>query len=499
MALRRCGINFEVIDVGYKLEEPKGDLVRQFALTSPGEWNSENAEALFPSPRVSTKGVERRFAFGSQFPYRVPDFLSIRTRDCLVDLSHAFGGLANVWGAAILPYTDESLKKWPISVNALEESYKNILRYIPLSGELDGLQDKFPLYCEKPTRLRWSGQAERLLHVLSGQGDRLRGYGVSYGRSRLAVDASHGPSGCKYCGRCLEGCVYSSIFTPVTLWKKLRKGGLRIYTGYYVIDFSEMDDHVEIRAVGVEGSDTLELKCKRLFLAAGHIATTRLIASSLKKYNEKIKIMDSQYFFFPFFTYKTAIVEANFSLAEVFIEVLNKDVSENYVHFQVYGKNELFERVLRSFWLPQLIIPRVVDRMLLFQGFIDSQDSGHLLLTVKPPEGERQELVIEGVENLKAARVAKHSRSLMRKHLIHLGLATPMLVLVSPGRSFHSGGSFPMGGNDPFYSSDTLGRPAGLKRVHIVDAACFPSIPASTIALSIMANADRIVESCMYS
>jgi hypothetical protein len=65
--------------------------------------------------------------------------------------------------------------------------------------------------------------------------------------------------------------------------------------------------------------------------------------------------------------------------------------------------------------------------------------------------------------------------------------------MVPPGRSFHAGGSFPMGAKDILYSSDLLGRPAGLSRVHILDASTFPSIPATTIAYTAMANSDRVV------
>ena len=40
--------------------------------------------------------------------------------------------------------------------------------------------------------------------------------------------------------------------------------------------------------------------------------------------------------------------------------------------------------------------------------------------------------------------------------------------------------------------SDLLGRPAGFRRVHVVDASVLPSLPATTITLSLMANAQRI-------
>jgi choline dehydrogenase-like flavoprotein len=42
------------------------------------------------------------------------------------------------------------------------------------------------------------------------------------------------------------------------------------------------------------------------------------------------------------------------------------------------------------------------------------------------------------------------------------------------------------------FASDTLGRPAGLTRVHAVDSSVLPSIPATTITFSVMANAHRI-------
>jgi len=42
------------------------------------------------------------------------------------------------------------------------------------------------------------------------------------------------------------------------------------------------------------------------------------------------------------------------------------------------------------------------------------------------------------------------------------------------------------------FESDALGRPRGLSRVHVVDAAVFPTIPATTITYTAMANAHRI-------
>ena len=68
----------------------------------------------------------------------------------------------------------------------------------------------------------------------------------------------------------------------------------------------------------------------------------------------------------------------------------------------------------------------------------------------------------------------------------------PMLKIAEPGRSFHTGGSFPMATQPRGFQTDLLGRLPGWKHTHAVDATVFPSIPATTITLSVMANAHRI-------
>jgi hypothetical protein len=55
-----------------------------------------------------------------------------------------------------------------------------------------------------------------------------------------------------------------------------------------------------------------------------------------------------------------------------------------------------------------------------------------------------------------------------------------------------AGGSFPMSAVPRGFQTDVLGRLPGWERVHAVDATVFPSIPATTITLSAMANAHWI-------
>ena len=116
-------------------------------------------------------------------------------------------------------------------------------------------------------------------------------------------------------------------------------------------------------------------------------------------------------------------------------------------------------------------------------------------MTIASSGADGDRVHLQGVTNPRAAARARKAMRLLRRKLLPFGIVPPFSLRVVPiGRSFHLGGSFPMGQRDSVYYSDLQGRPMGLKRVHLIDASTFPSIPATTITFTIMANADRIVE-----
>ena len=221
MALRRHGSPFEVLDVGYDLDVATEKHVQELAQQDPSDWDKRTVKRLFPPPVSSINGVERRLLFGSDFLYRVPDTLSVSLDQCTTELPHGLGGFGNVWGAAMLPYSDYSIKDWPIPKDKIKESYANVLQYVPLSAERDGLQGSFPIYSDRISSLDRSKHSEVLLEAFNSRKNLLHRKGVEFGRARLAVDSSGSSTSCRYCGHCLDGCVYGSIFNPRLLWRRL--------------------------------------------------------------------------------------------------------------------------------------------------------------------------------------------------------------------------------------------------------------------------------------
>src|SRR5947207_1984492 len=92
------------------------------------------------------------------------------------------------------------------------------LDLIPYSARRDGLEGLFPLYSDDPNALKTSRQADSLLRDLEAARARLNDHGVSFGASRLAVDAS-----CVYCGLCIYGCPYGYIYNSTETLDRLRE------------------------------------------------------------------------------------------------------------------------------------------------------------------------------------------------------------------------------------------------------------------------------------
>jgi choline dehydrogenase-like flavoprotein len=62
----------------------------------------------------------------------------------------------------------------------------------------------------------------------------------------------------------------------------------------------------------------------------------------------------------------------------------------------------------------------------------------------------------------------------------------------SAGNSFHYAGCLPMVASPGPLQTDAAGRLGGSSRVHVADAACFPTLPSKNLTFTIMANAHRI-------
>jgi hypothetical protein len=230
-----------------------------------------------------------------------------------------------------------------------------------------------------------------------------------------------------------------------------------------------------------------------VFVAAGVVNSAEIMLRS--RGGAAVTLLDSQYYIFPWLQAGAApdVRRAALStLAQLFLEIDDPAISPFGVHLQVYGYNDIVDAMLTDRLGPLARIFPVgllLNRMLIVQGYLHSAHSGTLEVRLMDegvavtPRINRQTADIVGRVLAKLGRLAWLTKALP---------LTPLLQVTAPGRGFHAGGSFPMAERPGAGQTDTLGRPAGWRRIHLVDASVFPSIAATTITLTAMANAWRI-------
>jgi choline dehydrogenase-like flavoprotein len=376
-----------------------------------------------------------------------------------------------------------------------------VLDFMPVAQEPDSLAEEFPL--SKVTRAMPLGaQGRRIwgnLHEHEGQ---LAATGIKFGRSRLAIrnEPADSPDCCKLCGLCMYGCpiglLYSSAQTVKMLMEHPR---FRYMPGYVVRQVNDLEDGVEVIAARPDGS-TETLAGDRVFLGAGVLSTAAIMLRSLNAYDKPIHFKDSHYFMMPMLSLRGApgFERGNLqTMAQIFLEIMDDKLSPFATHCQIYTYNDLFEQPIRGLLRSlSALFPwdMVMSRLTVMQVFIHSAESPGFFGRLEKHDGSEDSLRLTAEHlpgtDLLIAKLMKKLWSI--RGMTGLLPVAKMLERGEPGRGFHTGGTFPMSNTPNGFESDLLGRPTGMKRVHLIDSSVLPSIPGTTITYTVMANAHRI-------
>jgi choline dehydrogenase-like flavoprotein len=500
-ALLARGANVLMLDAGLELEPERAQIVRRLAETKPSAWKANDIATLKSGMAADETGVPLKLLFGSDFPYReTEEKIPWRGRGISFRPSLALGGLSNVWGAAMLPYRDPDISDWPVKNSELAQHYRAVTKITGLAAQRDDLDEIFPLHSENPGTLQSSRQADLLFQNLNRNREKLRGRGWHFGRARVAIRAADNikGSGCVHCGFCLYGCPYGCIYNSADTVRELqREANFTYQRDVIVTSLRENSEKVFIEGFHHETLAPLSFEADRVYLAAGVIPTAQILLRSQNAFDLPLTLRDSQYFLFPLvLARRTRDVQAEalYTLSQLFIELSDPKISRRSVHLQIYTYSDTIGQAIRKSLGPLKMFARQLEeRMIVVQGYLHSDESATVEMKLKR-DGEKDFLQLDAKSNPETRRTVKKVLREMLSQTRRLGgiVVPQMLQLAGPGRGFHSGGSIPMRANPKQFESDLLGRPHGWSRVHAVDASVLPSVPATTITFSVMANAHRI-------
>ncbi len=491
MALIARGQSVTMLDGGQTLSATLAERQNTFAAKPPADWSNDDT-AAWQAPQLERSG-DLAMRHGSSHAQVPKDETFDRSSEFAGRASHAVGGLSNVWGAAVLPYRQEDIEAWPIRAQDLAPHYQAVSRFMPISGASGGdLQDLFPAFnAGSLSSIETGPQGDALLERLNRNRDTLAETGVHFGPARQAVSG-----GCHLCGQCLHGCPWSLIYSAHQTLSELKRSERFTYRpGAMVARVSEEGETTRVHL-----ADGTELSGDRLFIAAGVYETARLVLNSIPETTTALTLQDSRQIFLPMLhRWRTGVDPSTgklHTLAKVFIEIDNADVSPFLTHSQIYSWNEFYAREMSANYgrmLPgsSALFALISKRLMVAQTFVHSDHCDQVELRLDPNSSRLRTSILSNPDMLPTIKRATKTlaRAMSKAGLQPLTFAKR---LEGPGASFHTGGTLPMSDAPGALQTDTLGRLSGFNNVHVVDASILPSIPASTITFSVMANAHRI-------
>lgn len=424
-------------------------------------------------------------------------YIVSRKTNSIINVSLAFGGLSNLWGGSSLPVVDSDISDWPIRRSDLEPFYREILEWMPLVAERDGLSRLFEMDGGMPHDYALGPQAAGFLADLESSREALEASGIFFGRAKLAMhqreagDAAsrlhpHGP-------------IFNSGVEIRNLFKHPR---FRYLPDVFVREIEETSRSVRIYFER-RGDETVEsVEGARVFVACGPVSTTHIAMKTLKMVDRELDLKTNQNVFLPFLRFRrqkgmTRMKTGN--TIQMFLDFRNEDTQGKLVHVQVYEYGEyVIEPVKRSIGrLTPLFVSAArpfLERVMIFQYMLHSDMSDRVTVRLASGADGRSKLDLQGRYNPRTSAVCRDAmRSLNRKCRMLGGMALHWLKIIDPpGGSNHLGCAFPMRAKPGPAQTDLLGRPGGLQRTHLADSTVLPSMPGATMTFTAMANAARI-------
>lgn len=506
-ALARRGLRPVVLDVGETLDDRRLSVVDKLKQARLDALAPEDRALVGENDTLESGVLPKKLHFGSDYIYASNrDFAEIRSKQGgrVAFPTFARGGFSNIWGAAALPTDACDMVDWPISRGTLDPYYRSVAKLVPMLDGDGTLCSAFPVYHTSTGRVDPGPQGSALLEDLQAARDRLLARNTLYGHARLCVYTANQPNSegkeCVNCGDCFIGCARGSIFSTVSLLSSWEVEGRIAYrSGLHVEEIKQVDGRAVVRALDIASRCRRDMAFDAVFLAAGPLNTTRILLRSASLYDRPIRFKESQKFAIPLLRAKSrpsAIEVPSLTLASAFIETKSEKVSDHWIHVQVVPMNEMIAKATR---LPTEGIGGALTRPFLRRTMIawcgmHSDHSSWMETTLRRGTGADVFELDHGHDPAAIRAAHAVARDLFRKGLLFKTIFVPNLVRISnPGSGTHCGGSFPMRASPKGQcDTDSLGRPFGWSNVFVVDAAAHPSIPGTTLAMPVMANAMRI-------
>lgn len=409
--------------------------------------------------------------------------------------TYSRGGLSPFWGGFVCEFDDADLTGWPISYADLAPSYASVTRRIGVSGSTTDAMARFlgaagPLQTPPPL----GPATSRLLENFQRQSSKIEDFALGRARNallteplgtRLACDLGFG---CHW--GCDRGAIYDSRYDLKTL---LKTGRLRMIDDARVLSIRRIADGW--RAVMADGC---HLHVKRVLLGGGPLSTTQLVLTALDDPPREIRLLSNPSIGTPLFMpgmLGQAPAERSHTLAQLCFRLTYGPEKADYLFGSLYEAAAL----PASFFVSRMPVGRragielfraLAPALLVVGAFFPGSESNHAIR--HEHRGGQIALNVQGGVAPDFGQRLAAVRARLARILKQLGAWTlPGGTLADLGTDIHYAGTLPMGGSSALATS-SHGEVLQAPGLFVVDGSAFSTLPAKSLTLTIMANADRV-------
>jgi hypothetical protein len=412
--------------------------------------------------------------------------------------SLAAGGLSNAWGCGVAAWDEHELAAFPFDAKAMHHSYAEVAKRIGISGAAqDDLAGYFGVDDWSDLPVPMDRMHKYIVQRYQANSKGLRAGDFRMGRSRVAVLTREraGRSTCDLSGTCLWGCHRRALYTAKFDLEALRRHANFRYVPNFKADrFAEQQGAVTVLGTAMDTGEPRQFSGSRLMMAAGTLATTRIAMESLDLSCLPLQSSPMAAFLLWLPSFLGSPREASFGLGQLsFVlalpsggEAFGSTFSTAGLPVSEFVRHLPFRRRFGIDVLKSLLSSCVVGNVF-FPGRFSRHEA-----TFDACRG----LVVHGVHagELGDEVAAAHKKLALAYRRLGAWMLPGSFTVGSPGADLHYACSMPMVETPDRRQTDSLGRPGGVGRVHIVDGTVLSVLQAKSHTLTIMANADRIAK-----
>jgi choline dehydrogenase-like flavoprotein len=416
------------------------------------------------------------------------------------------GGLANGWGANVLPYNNEDLEKWDLDYFSFTNSQKKIFNRIPISKVEDDLNEIFNIFNfgnQEPIRL--DHRDEFIISNYKKNINFFKKHKIAIGKARLAINNSGGDNSCTLTSRCLWGCPNNAIYNPKisTLEKCKTYKNFRYLSNRKVHSFNIKSGKVDKINISQSGQINPINVDAKIYLSAGAIQSGIIFLNTLIHNNIDLPkittgLMDTKKIKVVYIMPKMIGTKLDFKSIQFnrLIGGMKEFYSkkDEYIHLEFLNLNSLFfQPLINSIPLPLKLSKKIFYSLFSSIGVCtyflpDYIEEGNKIVH----NTKNNKFIINYLENSNKLALDERVEKKVKSCLLKLGAIPVKTIKYKSGAAIHYAGTIPMGKNDK-YALDLSGKVKFLQNLFIADSSAFPSLPSKPVSINAASFADYVV------